>query len=153
MNKSLNKLLFSLAFSTAVLFSMGAFAQKSGADAVLGTWVTGTGKGRVDIYKQGGKYFGKIVWLKEPNNEQGTPKVDKNNPDASQRNQPILGLVNLRDFEYAGDNVWEDGQVYDPEKGKDYSCKMTLIDPNTLEVRGYIGISLIGRTDTWKRVK
>lgn len=146
--------MYSLAFFTAFLLAIDtAQAQKNGADAVLGTWMTSSGKGHVEIYKQGGKYYGKIAWLKEPNNEQGTPKVDKNNPDAKLRNQPILGLVNLRDFTYAGDNEWEDGKVYDPEKGKDYSCQMTLIDPNTLEVRGYIGISLIGRTDTWTRVK
>jgi uncharacterized protein (DUF2147 family) len=149
----LSKRFFSLALLVAVLCFGNAYAQKTGADAVLGTWVTGSGDGHVEIYKQGNKYFGKIVWLKEPNSEQGTPKLDKNNPDAKLQSQPILGMVNLRDFEYGGDNEWKDGQVYDPKKGKDYSCQMTLTDPNTLEVRGYIGISLIGRTDTWKRVK
>ena len=151
--KLLNKRLFLLTLLVAGLCFGNTYAQKTGADAVLGTWVTGSGKGHVEIYKQGNKYFGKIVWLQEPNTEQGTPKVDKNNPDAKLRTQPILGLVNLRDFTFEGDNEWEDGKVYDPEKGKDYSCQMTLTDPNTLEVRGYIGISLIGRTDTWKRVK
>ena len=151
--KLLNKSLFSLALLVALLCFGNAHAQKTRADDVLGTWVTGSGKGHVEIYKQDNKYFGKIVWIKEPNNEQGTPKVDKNNPDAKLRSQPILGLVNLRNFAYEGGNEWEDGRIYDPEKGKDYSCQMTLTDPNTLEVRGYIGISLIGRTDTWKRVK
>jgi uncharacterized protein (DUF2147 family) len=151
--KLLHKSLFLMTLLMAVLCLGNAYAQKTGADAVLGTWVTGSGDGHVEIYKQGNKYFGKIVWLKEPNSEQGTPKVDKNNPDVKLRTQPILGMVNLRDFEYDGDNEWEDGQVYDPKKGKDYSCQMTLTDPNTLEVRGYIGISLIGRTDTWKRIK
>ena len=151
--KFLNKQLFSLALLVAVLCFGNAYAQKTGADAVLGTWVTGSGKGHVEIYKQGDQYFGKLVWIKEPMTEQGTPKLDKNNPDAKLRNQPLMGLVNLRNFKYGGDNEWEDGRVYDPEKGKDYSCQMTLTDPNTLEVRGYIGISLIGRTDIWKRVK
>jgi uncharacterized protein (DUF2147 family) len=132
--------------------SVWCYAQ-SGADAVLGVWLTGSGKGHVQIYKQGNQYFGKIVWLKEPNEADGKPKVDKNNPDTKKRSQPIMGLVNLRNFAYDGDDVWEDGKIYDPEAGKDYSCKMTLKDPNTLDVRGYIGISLIGRTDTWKRVK
>ncbi len=134
----------------AIQFSV--FAQ-SEADAVLGVWLTGSGKGHVQIYKQGGNYFGKIVWLQEPNEADGKPKVDKKNPDVKKRSQQILGLVNLRDFTYDEDNVWEDGKIYDPEAGKDYSCKMTLKDANTLDVRGYIGISLIGRTDTWKRVK
>ncbi len=148
----ISKTLVAVFFSAAILFVENAFAQK-GADATLGTWVTGSGKGHVQIYKQGDQYFGKIIWLKEPNNEQGTPKLDKNNSDAARRSQPILGLVNLRDFKHAGGNKWENGKIYDPEKGKDYSAQMTLIDPNTLEVRGYIGITLIGRTDTWKRVK
>lgn len=134
------------------LLSIGAWAQKD-ADAILGVWQSGSGKGHIQIYKQGTKYFGKIVWLKEPNDESGKPKVDKNNSDEKKRTQPLMGLINLRDFTYEGDNVWEDGDIYDPEKGKEYSCKMTLINANTLEVRGYIGISLIGRTDTWKRIK
>jgi uncharacterized protein (DUF2147 family) len=135
-----------------VLLATVSYAQNS-ADAIVGVWITGSGKGHVQIYKQGNKYFGKIIWLQEPNEANGKAKVDKNNPDTKKRSQPILGLINLRDFTYDSDNVWNDGKVYDPEAGKDYSCKMTLKDPNTLDVRGYIGISLIGRTDTWKRVK
>ncbi len=142
-----------LLVAIALIFSYMASYAQSGADAILGVWLTGTGKGHVQIYKQGNQYFGKIVWLKEPNDTDGKPKVDKNNPDAKKRSQPILGLINLRNFAYDDDNVWEDGKIYDPEAGKDYSCKMTLKDANTLDVRGFIGISLIGRTDTWKRVK
>jgi uncharacterized protein (DUF2147 family) len=119
---------------------------------VLGTWVTGTGKGHVEIYKQGDRYFGKIVWLKEPNNEQGTPKVDKKNPDPKLRSQPYSGPGEPPYFTYEGDNEWEDGKVYDPEKGKDYSCQMTLTDPNTLEVRATLAFPSL-RTDTWKRIK
>ncbi|MDJ1468744.1 DUF2147 domain-containing protein [Cytophagaceae bacterium DM2B3-1] len=133
-----------------ILTSVLCYAQK-GPDAVVGTWFTG--KGRVQIYKQGDKYYGKIVWLAEPNDKEGKPKADKKNPDEKKRTQPILGLVNLRDFTYDEDNVWEDGRIYNPEEGKDYSCKMTLKDPDTLEVRGFVGISLIGKTVVWKRVK
>jgi len=124
-------------------------------DAIVGTWlaISKSGKGHIQIFKEGDKYFGKIAWIDEPNDANGKPKLDANNPDAKKRNQPILGLVNLRNFTYAGGKVWENGKVYDPEAGKDYSCKMTLKDANTLDVRGFIGISLIGRTETWKRVK
>jgi uncharacterized protein (DUF2147 family) len=139
---------------TLLIVSMEhVYAQKGNADAIVGTWLVGSGKGHVQIYKDKGKYFGKMVWLKEPNDDAGKPKVDKNNPDAKLQSRPIMGLVNLNNFTYDGDNKWEDGTVYDPTKGKEYSCVMTLIDANTLEVRGYVGISLIGRTDTWKRVK
>ncbi len=129
-----------------------SFAQNA-ADACLGTWLTGSKKGHVQVYKQGEKYYGKIIWLKEPNNADGKPKLDIKNNDSKKQSQPIMGLVNLRDFTFKGDNVWEDGKIYDPENGKEYSCKMTLNNANQLSVRGFVGISLIGRTDVWIRVK
>ncbi len=128
-----------------------AYAIDKYADSIIGVWKTGSGKGMVRIYKEGDKYYGKIVWLKEPNDETGKPKTDKNNNDVSLRNRPLLGLVNLRDFIYKGNKVWENGRIYDPENGSDYSCEMKLTDENTLEVRGFIGVSLFGRTDVWKR--
>ena len=57
----------------------------------------------------------------------------------------------LKNFEYKGDGVWEDGKIYDPENGKTYSCKMTLRDSEHLDVRGFIGFSLLGRTENWTR--
>ena len=121
-------------------------------DAVVGVWKTGEGTAMVRIYKNGDKYQGKIVWLKEPNDpETGKPKIDKNHPDESVRSRPILGLINVWGFVHKGDNVWEDGNIYDPKNGNTYSCTMKLDNPNTLEVRGYIGVSLIGRTDVWTR--
>lgn len=129
-------------------------AQRGNPDAVIGTWLNGTKKGHIQIYKQGDHYLGKLVWLKEPNDPAtGKPKLDIKNEDASQRTRPILGLINMTNFKYDGGNVWHDGKIYNPEDGKTYSCKMTLKDPNTLDVRGYIGISLIGKTQTWTRVK
>ena len=122
-------------------------------DACVGTWLTGSKKGHVQIYKQNDKYFGKIIWLKEPNDINGKPKVDKKNNDSSKQTQPIIGLVNLRDFKSEGENVWANGKIYDPENGKEYSSKMTLVNANQLNVRGFIGISIIGRTDVWTRLK
>ncbi len=140
-------LLLSLIFSTLALHA------QNNPDAVLGTWYNGSKESRIEIYKCADKYCGKIVWLKEPNTEDGKPKVDKNNPDEKQRNRPIQGLVLMKDFSYDSDNVWEEGEIYDPKSGKTYSCKMTLKSNGELEVRGYVGISLIGRTDVWTRAK
>ncbi len=140
-------LLLSLIFSTLALHA------QNNPDAVLGTWYNGSKESRIEIYKCADKYCGKIVWLKEPNTEDGKPKVDKNNPDEKQRNRPIEGLVLMKDFSYDSDNVWEEGEIYDPKSGKTYSCKMTLKSNGELEVRGYVGISLIGRTDVWTRAK
>lgn len=147
------RLLLASAFLVCAAWLQPVLAQSS-ADAIVGKWLTGTGKGHVEIYKSGSKYHGKIVWLKEPNDPAtGKPKTDTKNSDQKMHSRPLIGLQNLRDFTYAGDQVWESGRIYNPEDGKDYSCKMTLKDSNTLDVRGFVGISLIGKTQTWKRVK
>ncbi|MBC8110991.1 MAG: DUF2147 domain-containing protein, partial [Verrucomicrobia bacterium] len=71
--------------------------------------------------------------------------------DEKLKNRPLLGLVNLHSFIYAKKNFWDKGNIYDPENGNDYNCEITMTDENTLEVRGFIGVSLFGRTDVWKR--
>lgn len=133
-------------------------AYADGSDGVLGMWMTADGKARIEITKQGDVYGGSIVWLKEPlypaddaQGMGGKPKVDRKNPDKSLRGQPIIGLTLVQGFKYAGDNVWNDGTIYDPESGKTYSCKMTLMMDGSLRVRGYVGISLFGRTEIWTR--
>lgn len=138
-----------IALLLLVLPLMQAFANNP--DAVLGVWKNGEGTGMVQIYKKGDKYFGRIVWLKVANNPDGTPRTDVNNPDETKRKTPLRGLENMRNFSYVGENKWESGNIYDPKNGSDYSCEMTLVDANTLEVRGFIGVSLFGRTDVWKR--
>lgn len=140
-------------FLFAFLFAFSALAIDTNPDAVVGTWLNGEGTGHIQIYKQGDKYYGKLIWLKEATNPDGSEKKDINNPKKDLQNRTLKGLVILRKFEHEGGNVWEDGQIYDPKTGNDYSCKMTLKNSNTLEVRGYIGLSVFGRTDTWKRVK
>jgi uncharacterized protein (DUF2147 family) len=124
------------------------------SDRIVGLWEVGSKKARIKIYRaKDDKYYGKIVWLREPNYEDGTPKVDKNNPDESKRNVPLLGYLNLRGFNYVGNNKWENGTIYDPENGSTYSCVMELVDDNTLDVRGFIGVQLFGRTDRWIRLE
>lgn len=137
-----------------VLLALTAFAPANNPDAVVGTWLNGTKKGHVQIYKQGGTYFGKLIWLSEPNDpDTGKPKTDFRNTDAAKRARPLMNLPLMYNFKYEGDNVWSDGKIYNPEDGKEYNCKMTLKDANTLDVRGYVGISLLGKTQTWTRVK
>jgi uncharacterized protein (DUF2147 family) len=124
----------------------------SEADKIIGVWEVGSGKARVKITKYGEKYGGKIVWLKEPNYPDGTKKMDKNNPDEIKKTTPLLGLSNLLGFSYKGKSEYSDGTIYDPENGSVYNCEITMEGDNELKVRGYIGVSLFGRTDTWKRV-
>lgn len=148
------KRLFLISFSGFVmlLLTTAFYLHQDSPDALVGVWKTGEGTAMVRMYKNGEKYQGKIVWLKEPNDpETGKPKVDKNHPDETVRTRAILGLVNVWGFTYKGKNVWDEGNIYDPKNGNTYSCTMKLTNANTLEVRGYIGVSLIGRTDTWTR--
>ncbi len=126
-------------------------AQKFGTDAILGIWLTGTQKAAVTIYKEGNKYYGKITWLKNPQ-EEGKPKVDKNNPDTKKKSDPLMGLNLLKDFVFDGTDKWEKGTIYDPENGKTYSCKITMVDESKLDVRGFVGISMLGRTQVWIRI-
>jgi uncharacterized protein (DUF2147 family) len=123
-------------------------------DDILGKWLNEDKDGHIEIYKDNGKYFGRIVWLKEPIDEvTGKPKLDDENEDESLRSQPIMGLIILKDFVFDGDDEWEDGTIYDPKNGSTYSCYMNFGDSNTLKIRGYIGISWIGRNTYWTRVR
>lgn len=133
---------------TAISFS--GFSQTS--DAILGKWINSSGEAHIDISKKGDRFFGKIVWLKAPKDEKGQAKLDVKNPEANLKTRPILGLEMLKDFVY-DDGKWVDGKIYDPKTGKTYSCNMNIKANGDLNVRGYIGISLIGRSDTWKRAK
>jgi lathosterol oxidase len=130
----------------------GAAGQGSaGADAIVGVWQThGDKPAKIQIYSVSGRYYGKIISLRDPL-ENGKPVVDKNNPDVAKRGMPVVGLVLLTGFKFA-DDEWDDGHIYDPESGKTYSCILTLKDANTLKVRGYLGISMFGRTEVWTRV-
>lgn len=148
----MKKLLFLICVvSVAAIGNSFTYADDD-ADKVLGVWLSSKGKAKIKIEKIGSKYYGKIVWMKEPKDKDGNRKLDKENPDKKMRNVPILGLRILKDFEYVGDSKWEKGTIYDPEGGSTYSCKMELKDDNTLKIRGYIGVSLLGRTEVWSRV-
>jgi uncharacterized protein (DUF2147 family) len=129
-------------------------APQNDGDRLVGVWQTGTGKAKVKIDKIGTKYYGKIVWLKEPiDPATGKPKVDKNNPDAAMRTVPLKGYRMLKDFVYKGSDEWSDGTIYDPENGSTYKCVIKMKDNNALDIRGYIGVQALGRTDKWTRMK
>ena len=121
------------------------------ADDIIGIWLTGGNQpAKIQIYESGEKFYGKIIWLKSPT-ENGKQRIDGNNPDKEKRNNPVIGLVMLKNFTFDGNDEWQGGDIYDPESGKTYSSYIYLKDSNTLKVRGYDGISLLGRTETWTR--
>jgi uncharacterized protein (DUF2147 family) len=127
------------------------FSQNK-ADDIIGIWLTnGPDPAKIEISKAHDKYYGKIIWLKFPEDANGVKK-DINNPIKELRFKSIIGLTILRDFTFNKKSKWIDGLIYDPENGKTYSCNIKLKDKNTLEVRGYIGVSLLGRTEVWRRI-
>lgn len=125
-----------------------ALAQK---DKIEGSWYNEEKTAQVRIYKAvDGKYWGKIAWLKEPTKD-GKPKVDEKNTKASLRTRPLMNMVLLSHFTKKDDETYDGGEIYDPKNGKTYSCTITYRNEKELGIRGYIGISLIGRTTTWTR--
>ena len=132
-----------------VLSSVIAFAQTN-AD-VVGEWYNAEKDAVITLYEDGSTISGKITWMKFPNDENGKPKTDPLNPDEKLRSRARLGMVMMNNFTHIKGSIWDDGNLYDPKKGKDYSGMITLADENTLELRGYIGFSFIGRSSTWTR--
>ncbi|MCD4748493.1 MAG: DUF2147 domain-containing protein [Thermoanaerobaculales bacterium] len=131
-------------------------------DRILGLWATDPegegGQAHIEVSLNDGKYCGTIVWLAEPvyaaDDEQGMggqAKVDRENPDPDLKSRSIQGMVTFEGFTYAGKDKWKEGTIYDPDNGKTYSCTLRLTKKG-LKVRGFIGISLIGRTSFWTRV-
>jgi uncharacterized protein (DUF2147 family) len=146
----MKKLLFLLAF---VLLGLNAYSQD--ADKVRGYWLTEKGTSQIWIYRaKNGDYYGKIVWLEEPN-ENGAPKKDKENPDEKLRDKTLLDLLILKGFEFdEKDKEWENGTIYDPENGKTYDCYMWFEDGNynELKIKGFVmGMRFMGRETTWTR--
>lgn len=151
-----------LSFLVGMCLLMALPLCAADGDALIGRWVTEPeghpDLAHVEIFKDGDVYSGKVIWLAEPiygpDDEQGMAgqeKVDRENPDAELKKRSIIGLQLVEGFTYAGKNKWTGGTIYDPNNGKTYSCKIKL-KGDELKVRGYIGVSLIGRTTRWTRV-
>ena len=101
----------------ASLISFDTHSQNK-ADDILGIWLTsGKEPARIQIYKTGEKFYGKIIWLKNPT-ENGKQRTDASNPDKTKRSNPIIGLIMLTAFKFDGGDEWEGGNIYDPESGK-----------------------------------
>lgn len=131
-----------------ILVGISPLAGEEG-DEVKGLWWTEDEGAIVEIYREDGAYYGKLKWLEDPYDEDGNPLTDDENPDEEKRDRPLKGLEILKDLEYNGDKQWSDGEIYDPENGTTYSCRMQLED-GELHVRGYYGISALGRTQVWE---
>ncbi|MBE0642160.1 MAG: DUF2147 domain-containing protein [Bacteroidales bacterium] len=144
-------LLWSILLMVPFLF---AGAQTTKPDDLIGKWLNADKDAHIQVFKDKGKYYGKIIWLKEPiDPETGKAKVDKHNPEAKLRSRPTMGLIILKDFVFSGEE-WEDGTIYDPKSGNTYKCYIKLDGKQKIFVRGYIGKAWmgLGRTTEWTRV-
>jgi len=132
------------------LVALLAFALPAMAQSPIGTWRTiddddGSAKSEIEIYEQGGLLFGRVLRL--------LPEGQLCDDCADQfQGSNMQGVVVLRDMEPDGDK-WSAGTIIDPKNGRTYRCKMELDGSNRLRVRGFIGISLLGRTQVWERVQ
>jgi uncharacterized protein (DUF2147 family) len=141
--------------ATALLVGI-VVAVHAGAEAATpeGRWYAEGGAAQVEIGACGDSLCGRIVWLRSPFDENGCELTDRQNPQQALRDRPIVGLEILRDLrpEDAAAGRWDGGSIYDPTSGRTYRCNLSLDGPDQLRLRGYIGITLLGRTTTWTRV-
>jgi uncharacterized protein (DUF2147 family) len=150
-SKAFRLLVVSVLIST---YSSLAFA---GADEhkIQGLWVDNKDPSRqkfaVMLEDCGSKVCGSLYWLKKPLFANGLPKRDKHNPNESLRDRPLCGLQILTGFQPANDALWQDGEIYNPDDGLTFSSTMKLSPEGTLKIRGYVGISLFGKTLEWVR--
>jgi uncharacterized protein (DUF2147 family) len=113
---------------------------------ILGRWLTEPRDGIIEISVAAeGSYQGKIIGGNSPN------RLDSKNPQASKRSELLLGQIILQQMKYDGHGQWSGGSIYDPNTGHTYSCRLELLEPDRLKVRGFLGVSLLGRTQVWTR--
>jgi uncharacterized protein (DUF2147 family) len=135
-------------------------ADMPAASGIVGDWLVESRDAVIHIERVGDEYQGYILWqLHDTYGPEDGPDLngkivtDRNNPDPSLRDQPLTGLRLLKGLRYdANNNKWIGGRVYNSENGKTYNCLVRLLNPNRLQLRGYIGISLLGGNTVWSRV-
>lgn len=140
---------------SALIYLVGLFftVQLCSAQSVVGKWKTiddetGEAKSIVEIYQQNGKVYGKVVAILNPEKRDGLCEKCS----GSRKNKPVLGMQ-IIDGLTKDDDEYSGGKILDPEKGKEYRCKIWLDEDNTdkLYVRGYV--AFFYRTQNWYRVE
>lgn len=117
----------------------------------VGVWYDDTGRGAVRISQCGGQLCGHIHWLQAPLNSKGELLHDKNNPDPAARQRPICGMQVFGEVAPQGDGTWDGGWIYDPKVGKSYNVQIRQAGAEVLEVYGYAGVKLFGKTLVWRK--
>ena len=139
--------------SAIVLFVMPLLLFAGGSESIIGIWQNEKKTALIKIYKKNNRFHGAILKMCG-RGQCGSQKLDANNPDESLRKRELVGLVILKDLLFDGDSTWGEGSIYDPSNGKTYRTTATLSDDgNILQIHGFLGISLFGRTEEWTRFK
>lgn len=143
-------------FLAAVICLGAIFLQadevKTTESSPIGIWLVEAGDAKVEIYRKSDELEGKITWLKEPLDAVGREKTDSKNPDVKLQSQPIMGMIFLKGFKKnKNENKWSGGTIYDAKSGKTYKAWMEPNGEKQLNLRGYVGVSLFGRTEEWMR--
>lgn len=138
-------------FFISMIFMLAPLAAVFAQD-VVGKWKLEDGSAIVEVFQEGDVFNGKIVWLKNPTEADGSPAVDSNNPDAKLRSRQLIGLNMLSGLKQKG-GEYSGGSIYDPGNGKTHNCSMK-VEGDILKVRGSLDKrGLLGRTMDWFRVK
>lgn len=128
-----------------------------------GIWIDHTGRGAVEITPcvagaapgtpEAANLCGRIVWMKDPNDPKGQPLRDTLNKNAARRGQTICGLQIIGDVKPQANGSWDKGWIYDPEQGSSFDLELRLRNPETLQVKGYMGVKFLSETYVWRRAK
>lgn len=119
-----------------------------------GYWLTAKNDGVIEIFRctaDGDTLCGRLAWLRIRPDDTNPQALDLKNPDPARRGRPLCGLTFMHGFRPTGPLDWEDGAIYDPDSGNTYHATMRLQADGSLRLRGYIGISLLGRSEVWTR--
>lgn len=130
-----------------------AFGQ-SEKERIIGIWWNEEFTTRIEVFENNEKFYGKIIWLKNDANTDGTsPRLDSENPEKELQTRRILGLLILKNLVWdADDNEWNDGEIYSPAHGKSFSCYAQLTQENKLFLKGYVlGLPFLGASTVWTR--
>lgn len=123
-----------VAATAAALSSMAQATE----DPVIGTWWNVKKTAHITIAPCEKSVCGKISWMNEPNNDDGSPKRDINNDEEELRDRTILGMQIIGGFEREEPGVWDDGDIYNPEDGNTYSSNMAITKEGNLAVEGCV---------------
>ena len=126
-------------------------ATGASPDDIAGVWLSADGEGWIEIQLTVDGPIGLIAGSPDDPDRLKPPRKDALNPDPALTSRPLLGMVIMQGFSHVGGGKWKGGRIYDPNSGKTYKCRLTLIDQDTLHVRGYLGVSFLGRTEIWTR--